>query len=464
MIRATLGVLVVVLLGCADGRLGKPTPNVLTLKNGQWIPLDAASLTARSPAIAEFWEVGGVQSYLRFSVRSGQCEVSPSELVLEAGGRGGIEIVCSDAGVIVAEFEGRSAVIFVEITDAGDAGLAMDAGLDAGTCRYRRIRFGDAYRFAPTEPGTASRADFRLLVEEGELCIAEVSNFGDESFRIKSTASLIVDALGVGRSRPISVGELLDFGVEFSPLAFNLHYQSTIRLPQGTDGLTLDVVGLSPPKCPQNDAGCPIAQHAIYLSTLDSLYLLDGGSATKVADFSSVDEAPDGIKDIAILPDGTMYALGISLYLVDPSTGVMRRWLDLNESYTALESMAANRLLVGGETGVSIVDLESGAIAPAPSFFSMPVSGDIASQTPTKAFVSVRNVVGADSIYSLDLQSGAATLMCDAGRKDIWGLTYRDSRLTGVTGHGEMIEFDDVSGTVISIRGLPGIWTGASSW
>lgn len=453
----SVGILCLGGVACSEPQLTTPVSNLLVHEDG-WLRFDGADIRRPSSSAIEFWEAGRLSSTIDFSPVAGDCAVSPPSVLIGAGAMASVRIECGvGGGTIQAVSTGRIAQITVEAHDGGTA--QMDGGADGGGaeddggCSFVRLLFGDTFSFQQTEPGQSRVEYFTMLLEAGDSCSASIS-LNDVSFRLLSTPTFDADA---GRSVALGPGGLFRFGVEFSPVDFGRQYDASVALPQG---VRLLLSGGSSPFCPRFDAGCPLPVHAVYVSTSDSLFVLDGG-AEKIGDFIRIDGITDGIKDIAILDDGTFWALGSALYLVDPSSGAMRSVQGLGPGFSALESgIEPGQVLIGGINGVFSLG-SNGQLTPIG--LPMQVSGDIARLDSDIALVTVRETPTNDALFSLNLRSQVWTRLCSLGVADVWGLTNSAQGPVGVTSGGSLLRIEPVTCSVNSSP-LQGVWTGAAWW
>lgn len=449
-----IGVLSLGVVACSDPQLTTPVSNLL-VRDGEWLRFSGADIRRTSSSAIEFWEAGRLRSTIQFNGVEGNCASFPESLQIESGETASVLVDCGEAGgAVEARSNDRMARITIQARDSGIA--ETDAGedvQDGGACSFTRLLFGETFAFQRTEPGATRVREFALLVEAGDSCVAAIA-LNDVGFRLLSTPTFDADA---GRSIPLSPGQILRFGVEFSPVDYGVAYDATVLLPQNQ---VLVLSGESSPFCPRIDSGCPSPEHAVYLSTSDSLYILDGG-AQKIGDFITTDGARDGIKDIAILSDGTFYAIGSSLYIVDPSSGTMRAVQVLAQGLSALESgPEPGQLLVGGENGVFALDADGQMN---PLGLPMPVSGDIVRLDAGTALVTVRETPISDALFSLDLRSHNWSRICSLGVADVWGLSNSAQGPVGVASSGVLLQIDPAT-CLVNATALQGVWTGAAWW
>ena len=170
------------------------------------------------------------------------------------------------------------------------------------------------------------------------------------------------------------------------------------------------------------------------------------------------------ITDIALHPDGTLYAVSFSaLYTVDPGTGKATPKMSASApNVNALDAAPDGTLYAGGGSTLFQVDTMTGlfqAIAAYPNGTSS--SGDI-------AFVGGRLLAsaqtsGGDVLVEIHPDTGETSVLGAIGFSCVWGLAAFGPTLYGLTCNGEVVSIDPDSGQGTLLSQSPVQFWGASA-
>lgn len=394
----------------------------------------------------------------------GRCEFQ-REVPVEFGADSLANFQCESHSAFSLDAEGESARLRVAVGAAPnvDAGLA-DSG-QPGICQVSPLNFAREIDAGVVEPNTTASVRLTAFVERGRDCVISLSI--DEpvpgEFRLESTST--TQSSGThSQTGVLSAGGLAEFRLSFTPAAHEGSFRAALTM--SANGVVLDnltATGRSPTSCPRRDAGCPVAELGkTYLCTDSSLFILaDSGVATWLVDFIDVLGRPMSVKDIGILGDGTLVAVGgvgNGLFLVNPTTGSARLIASFPQSCNGLDSLPDGGVLIGGSSELFHYNLLSGTQTTIARFQT---SGDVVSDG-VSVFATSPSQAGTESILRVDLNSGAVGVLSDTGLLDGWGLVLAGQTLTMFTSHGEAVEVSTDGGAVLGIRALPGGWSGAA--
>jgi hypothetical protein len=213
-----------------------------------------------------------------------------------------------------------------------------------------------------------------------------------------------------------------------------------------------------------SSADTPILYNALYATASDELWLVDEstGTATLVGPigFEGTDVAYNG-KDL--------YGISFSgFYWIDPETGASTLigpigHSDVNALAIAQDGTGYAATLSGY---VLEIDIATGAgilIGYMGDGYSS--DGDIAISDDNQVYASVKRYGSYNAwLVHINLTNGTATPIGDTGYPDLWGLSFKDGSLYGVTDYGKIIRIDtgDASSELIGTS-TAGFWGLATS-
>jgi len=185
-----------------------------------------------------------------------------------------------------------------------------------------------------------------------------------------------------------------------------------------------------------------IQYNGLYATASDDLWLVDETTGTSTL------VGPIGFVGTDVAFNGTdLYGISFTdFYRIDPSTGASSLIGSMGSSGVnaltiALDGTAYAANLAGELLEVDITTGEAGLIGNMGSGYSS--AGDIAISDDNQVYASV-NRVGYDNswLVFINLTNGAATPIGDIGYAGVWGLSFKDGILYGVTSSGQIIEID----------------------
>lgn len=192
-----------------------------------------------------------------------------------------------------------------------------------------------------------------------------------------------------------------------------------------------------------------IFYNALYMEDLSSnLYTVDAASGTATL------VGPIGISNVTdIAFEGfTLYGITFSEFLlIDPDTGAgsivgSLGWSDMNALAVASDRTiyaagfsSGDFISINPITGVGTIIGNYGS--------GLTSSGDLAFDSGGTLYASVkRSGYTNDWLATIDLGTGEATLIGEIGYVDVFGLSFKDETLYGVTTDGQLLEIDTFSG------------------
>jgi hypothetical protein len=178
----------------------------------------------------------------------------------------------------------------------------------------------------------------------------------------------------------------------------------------------------------------------------------------------------DLITDVAACPDGTWWAVGFSqLFRLNRSTLALQLLGDHNvPNANALACGPDNRLYSGGtESGIVYRFRESDTIAdPIVATGPEPFDGDLAFAPDGQLYAAVRSGQGFTRVLRIDVQAQRTVALngdaAGTGYGGIFGLSFANGRLFGLTDAGFLIAVDLQTGKAVFVRSLGFEATGAS--
>jgi hypothetical protein len=201
----------------------------------------------------------------------------------------------------------------------------------------------------------------------------------------------------------------------------------------------------------------------IWANSPSDLYQVDPTTfaVTHVGAFNTSDE----ITDIAVTPNGELYAISFSaLYHVDRTTAAATFIATVaGSSDNGLTFLSDGTLLAADGAGeVARIDPASGAVTAVGQFGNgLSSSGDLVAVGGIMYGISATGAGGADAsannvLLRVDVATGAATVVGPIGFGQVWGLAYVHARVIGFNTSGQIIEIDPATGagTLLATRSV----------
>lgn len=213
-----------------------------------------------------------------------------------------------------------------------------------------------------------------------------------------------------------------------------------------------------------SSADTPILYNALYATASDELWLVDeaAGTASLVGPigFEGTDVAYNG-KDL--------YGVSFTgFYRIDPETGASTLigpigHSDVNALAIAQDGTAYATTLDGN---LLKIDISTGAgtlIGYMGDGYSS--DGDIAISDDNQVYASVERYSSYNAwLVHINLTNGTATPIGDTGYPNLWGLSFKDGSLYGVTSYGKIIKIDTGDGSSELLgTSVAGFWGLATS-
>jgi streptogramin lyase len=204
----------------------------------------------------------------------------------------------------------------------------------------------------------------------------------------------------------------------------------------------------------------------MYAQSASQLFVIDPASL-KV---SLVDvfhpNAPD-INDIAVTPDGRLYAVSINdLYQVNPKTAELTHVTKVEGSANvALTFEASGTLLSSDKTGMlRRIDPKTGTVTVVGSYgANLGASGDlVAIKDGTLFGVNDVNATSNNQLLSINPATGAAKIIGSIGYARVWGLAYWKGTVYGLTKQGDLLAINPKTGAGTLVQTYPYEFWGAA--
>ena len=217
----------------------------------------------------------------------------------------------------------------------------------------------------------------------------------------------------------------------------------------------------------------PVATHdgpagtaAIYASTDRTLYTIDPSTLapTKLFDLTRSDAVTPQIADIAVDSTGRLIAMeqfAYQIYQVDLATGA------LTPISTSIQVMMFGAVFgpgdvlygAGNDSNLYTIDPNTGTTTLIGGIGAQP-AGDIV-WTGNELLMSAKATTSI--MMSIDLATGAGTVVGDSGRPDIYGLAMIAGQLIGFSTQGEIDSIDLATGAGSMLATGANRWGGAAS-
>lgn len=206
----------------------------------------------------------------------------------------------------------------------------------------------------------------------------------------------------------------------------------------------------------------------MYAHSRDTLYTIDPDTLTlsRVGTF----ENGDDITDLAVTPDGTIYAISkTKLYRVDPVTGRATALADVpGLTNVGMTFLPDGRLLATDKAGgVRTIDPASGAVTEVGSFGGgYATAGDLVAVADGTMFaISDEGPVGDEFtnnwLLRVDTTTGAASPVGQIGYGRVFGAAFSNGRVYAFTEAGLLVEINPQTGAGTSVRDYPVEFWGA---
>jgi hypothetical protein len=231
-----------------------------------------------------------------------------------------------------------------------------------------------------------------------------------------------------------------------------------------------------------DDDSTPIdgSEHAIYANTSSALYSIDPDppyTATLIGNFSGQIALSQGITDIAISLDGTMYAVGFwEVYRVDPNTAALTLLAAdtlPGEVFNSLTVRSDGVLIGGAGSTLYEIDPNSGARSQVGDTGSWILAGDVVG-LPDGLLYCLMSSTGIESdptsLVTINLDPANLTEVGATGQGAMFGVAYDvpNDLIYGFDQGGQIVTIDPSTGagTVVSNSGIPfwGATTNPARW
>lgn len=433
------------------GACAVPEPRAeieLRTSEATWAPLAGAqvSVIVGSTGSFEMRNRGGAPASVTFGVEEGPCG-SPEIVYLASATSVQVNFFCQPSEIRMAfriRIESDGVIGFI-------SGWVVPAPVTG--CSMRSVE-GVPSTFPVTEVGMTSQRTFQIGVDDGS-CLVSAVLAGSPSFQFFAAPDPRMLTQRVDSSSWLTVV------VVFAP--DHPDADEIGQLIFSTDSgakKTYSLVGRAAARCPSMDAGCPVVGFGVYLSTASGLYALSGGQTQFKGDFKDLQGRSMLVSDIAVLPSGDLVAVSGDLYLVNPTNGLMRKLISLNERIVAADALPDGRLVLGGDR-VVVLNLDDGGIE-AVTPLGLSVSGDVAVGPSNEVFVTLGVDRGDDALAKIDLSTKQISILASLPVADVFGLVLQGESLVGFTNSGLQVVIDPIGPAIQSVNSLPGSWTGAA--
>lgn len=200
---------------------------------------------------------------------------------------------------------------------------------------------------------------------------------------------------------------------------------------------------------PDNIMSEPVANmlYGHNVASPSNLYTIDSttGTATLVGSIGYAD-----VTDVAFR-DNVLYGITFSKFVaIDPATGIGTLIGSLGYSGMNALAVSDSGVFYAASTSGTFINIneETGSGIYIGDFGSgLDSSGDMAFANDGTLYASInRSGYTTDWLATIDLQSGQATLIGNFGYSDVWGLSFLNDQLYGVTSTGSVLQIDMVSG------------------
>lgn len=210
------------------------------------------------------------------------------------------------------------------------------------------------------------------------------------------------------------------------------------------------------------------ATQPIYGQSASTLYSYDGstGASVAIARFKLSNGSSVNVFDIAITPNGLMYAVdGSSLYYVDATTGIMTKipttGIGNFGNINGLTALSDGRLVISGD-GVALYNIATQVLTTLLPPGGYQSSGDIIALPDGYLYLSaVSN--GSDRLIKINPETGATQDMGSLGHGGVYGLGYANSTLYGFDSSGLTFSINPNNAHTVDLVYTGVTWYGATT-
>lgn len=209
-----------------------------------------------------------------------------------------------------------------------------------------------------------------------------------------------------------------------------------------------------------------VASAKIYANTSGELYEVnpDTESITFIGTFMENGVPVDHFEDIAIDMSGHMYGgTGEFLYLINPHTAEVRAICPLDIATTALAFTSAGELIIGVDSTVYKMNIETCERSTLIAYSYYETSGDIVGLPDGYLYWSVRGG-DSDRLVRVDPRTGYEEHIGWIGENRLYGMGYANDKLYGFSGNGRIVEINPATGYSTVMKELDATsWWGATT-
>jgi hypothetical protein len=212
--------------------------------------------------------------------------------------------------------------------------------------------------------------------------------------------------------------------------------------------------------------GVPISGQKMYAQSATQLFVIDPTSLK----LSLVDvfhpNAPD-INDIAVTPNGKLYAISINdLYQVNPTTAELTHVTKVEgTANVALTFEVSGTLLSSDKEGMlRRIDPKTGTVTALGAYgANLGASGDIVAIKDGTLFgVNDVNATNNNELLTINPTTGAAKVIGATGYPRVWGLAYWKGSVYGLTKTGDLLAINPKTGQATLVQTYPYEFWGAA--
>jgi len=446
-----------ILSGCEVSSVIALADEVEIGTNGHWTRLAGTELAVERMEF-ELRNPGRRQVAVQFDFELGDCDRLPS-VELPPGELRLVTFKCRrhlSSEVFRVRLTAGSVFGFVGGTLPFDA---IDTGVTPGVCEFSIEPF--ASNFGRIEPGGVRSRIIGVRLERGLNCRFSLSLDVGTAFTLRTdrVGRLEQGGVEIVQDAPGTFGVWLDF----QPDRFDADWSDVLTLktiPSSGGALHVGVRGSSSPQCPSFDSTtCPRPAPGMYLSSNSDLFRIEH-TLERVGAFRDPTDRPVPASDIAATLDGRLLLLsGDAVYVVDPVTAVVRRILQLDDTYNSMDILPDGGLLLGGD-GVVMMDVEGVSVEQVIPRGTV-LSGDLAIANINNVFATLGSAGSQDVLGAIDIEAKSLSIIGPLGYNQVFGLAWGNGELTGFTNTGLALSIA-ADGIVSGVVSLPGSWTGAA--
>jgi hypothetical protein len=262
--------------------------------------------------------------------------------------------------------------------------------------------------------------------------------------------------------RPCAISLVLVVAGSCGPSVEDVGDPDAVAPPPPEDAAPADA-RIAPP-----DVAVPAV--TMWVHTADTLYRMDDAtlSLTLIGLFGT--PASDGITDLAVAPDGTLYGISeTKLYVIDDTTGVATYIADVpGLSNVGLTFLPDGTLLATDQAGgVRSVNTTTGQVTEIGVFGGgYATAGDLVAVVDGTLYaISDEGPVGDEFtnnwLLTVDPTTGMASPVGQIGFGGVFGAAYANGHVYAFTRDGDVIEIDRVTGAGSLRRSYPVAFWGA---